>query len=217
LPNSSTTQEQTFLASKNVLSEYYNIKKDEIRLSKYTIRAPFRGYFAAVMVQEGAFVGMGTPIAILSKTSELEIAVPLDKENISLVVPGQKVTMQTRGNDFVWEGTVKRIEQQINVNTQSVNVYIVPSNGKDKLFPGMYLEVSIRVGEVINSIELPRKSLGNDNMVQIIQDSLLQFVKVEIVKKNSNSYIVKGLKDGDLVITEQIPNLQEGQKIIPVK
>lgn len=217
LPESSTIQERTFLASRNVLGEYYNIKKDEIRLSKYTIRAPFSGYFASVMVQEGAFVGMGTPVAKLSKTSELEISVPIDKENISLVRKGQKVQMQTRGSEFVWEGSIKRIEQQINVNTQSINVYVVPNNGKEELYPGMYLEVTINAGEISNSIELPRKALGNNNIVQTLQDSIVSFVKVDVIKKNSNSYIVKGLSDGDLVITEQLPNLQEGQKITPVK
>lgn len=97
LPESSSNQEKTFLASRNVLSEYYNIKRDEIRLSKHTVRAPFSGYFTDVMVQQGAFVGMGSPIAKLSKNSEIEIAVPIDKENISVIATGQLVEMKTRG------------------------------------------------------------------------------------------------------------------------
>lgn len=217
LPETSSNQEQTFLASRNVLGEYYNIKKDEIRLSKYTIRAPFSGYFSEVMIQQGSFVNMGTPVAKLSQTSELEIAVPIDRENINVVAPGQEVSMKTRGNDFEWKGKVKRVEQQINVNTQSVNVYIVPSNGRADLYPGMYLEVTIFSGNVPNSFELPRKALGNDQMVQTIRDSVLYVVQVDVLKKNSNSYVVKGLNDGDLIITEQIPNIQEGQRIIPVK
>ena len=112
---------------------------------------------------------------------------------------------------------MKRVEQQINVNTQSVNVYIVPSNGRSELYSGMYLEVTIFSGNELNSFELPRKALGNDQMVQTIRDSVLYVVQVDVLKKNSNSYIVKGLNDGDLIITEQIPNIQEGQRIIPVK
>jgi multidrug efflux pump subunit AcrA (membrane-fusion protein) len=217
LPESSSPQEKTFLASRNVLSEYYNIKKDEIRLSKYTIRAPFTGYFAQVMVQEGSFVGMGTPVATLSKTSEIEIAVPIDKENIAMVKIDQSVKMKTRGSDIEWEGKVKRIEQQLNVNTQSINVYVEPLQESDKLYPGMYLEVTINSGEIPNSVELPRKALGDRGIVSLIQDSILNHFQVEVIQKNKNSYIVKGLKTGDLVVTEQMPNVQEGQKIVPVK
>jgi len=217
LPESSSNQEKTFLASRNVLSEYYNIKKDEIRLSKYIVRAPFSGYFSQVMVQEGAFVGMGTPVAKLSKNSEIEIAVPIDKENISIVAVGHSVEMRTRGNDFVWKGLVKRIEQQVNVNTQSINVYVVPENGSEKLYPGMYLEITIFSGEIPNSVELPRKAMGDDGWVNLVKDSTFTSVKVDVIMKNKNSYIVQGLTTGDLVITEQMPNIQEGQHIIPVK
>jgi hypothetical protein len=98
-----------------------------------------------------------------------------------------------------------------------VNVYVVPSNGKSDLYPGMYLEVFINAGTFENSFELPRKALGNDNIVQLIEDSTLVIMKVDVLKKNRNSYIVNGLNDGDLVITEQIPSIQEGQVIVPVK
>lgn len=217
LPLTSTTQEKTFLASRNVLSEYYNIKKDEIRLSKHTIKAPFNGFFSAVMVQEGSFAGMGTPIATLSQVSDLEVIVPIDKENIYLVKPGQKVSMQTSGNELNWKGTVLRIEQQVNANTQSVNVYVVPNKQKEQMIPGMYLEVEINAGEVSQSFELPRKALGDDNNIYAIRDSVLHIIKVEVVKKNKDSYIVKGLNDGELIIADQIPNISEGQQIIPVK
>lgn len=217
LPETSTTQEKTFLASRNVLSEYYNIKKDEIRLSKYTIRAPFNGFFSVVMVQEGSFAGMGTPIATLSQVSDLEVIVPIDKENIYLVNPGQRVNMQTRNNDIKIEGIVRRIEQQVNSNTQSVNVYVVPTKQTEKMIPGMYLEVAIHAGVVEQSFELPRKALGSNSSVYAIRDSLLHIIPVEIAKRNKDSYIVTGLNDGEMIIADQIPNISEGQKIIPVK
>jgi len=217
LPKSSTTQEKTFLASRNVLSEYYNIKKDEIRLSKYTIRAPFNGFFSAVMVQQGSFAGMGTPIATLSQVSDIEIAVPIDKENSHLIKAGQLVGLNTKGSHIKYEGKVKRIGQQVNPNTQSVNVYVVPNKQTDDLIPGMYLEVTIHAGEVENSFELPRKALGNSEQVYTIRDSVLHIINVEVVKKNQDSYIVKGLENGELIIAEQVPNIGEGDKIIPVE
>jgi len=217
LPISSTTQEKTFLASRNVLSEYYNIKKDEIRLSKYTVRAPFNGFFSAVMVQEGSFAGMGTPIATLSQVSDIEIIVPLDKENVYLVNPGLSVSLSAKGNQAKHKGKVKRIEQQVNANTQSVNVYVVPNKQTDKLIPGMYIEVTIHAGKVESSFELPRKALGINNRVFTIRDSILHIVTVEIVKKNNDTYIVKGLENGELIIADQIPDIGEGDKIIPVK
>jgi len=217
LPQTKTTQENTFLASRNVLSEYYNIKKDEIRLSKYTVKAPFSGFFSAVMIQEGSFVGMGTPVATLSQASNLEIVVPIEKKNIEFVKLDQDVILKTRGSEENWNGTVKRIEQQVNANTQSVNIYVVPSNHSNQMIPGMYFEVEIHAGIVENSFELPRKALSEGKTVFAIRDSVLHVESVSVLKKNNDSYIVKGLKNGEMIIKEQIPNLIEGQKIIPVK
>ena len=216
LPPGSTLQEKTFLASQNVLSQYYTIKKDEIRLSKYTVHAPFTGFFAEVMIQQGSFIGIGMAVATLNQNADMEIIMPIEKQDVQMVKTGQAVNISTPNKSITREGRVKRVEQLVNANTQSINVYITPKGSLENLYPGMYLELSIEAGTVKNSFELPRKALTNENKVLVIRDSILFKVSVDIIKRNQNSLIVKGIPDGDLLILEQLPNAENGEKIIPI-
>lgn len=55
LPEPATNQEKTFLASRNILTSYYNILRQEANLEKYVIRAPFAGSITEVFLQEGGY------------------------------------------------------------------------------------------------------------------------------------------------------------------
>ena len=51
LPDIASQKEKTFLATKNILSSYYNIKSMEENLTKYKIYAPFNGSVTTVNLQ----------------------------------------------------------------------------------------------------------------------------------------------------------------------
>ena len=73
LPDISSTQEKVFLASKGLLSDYYSIKSDELRLKKHYIRAPFTGAITEVSMEVGSFVNTGARIGKLINTEILEV------------------------------------------------------------------------------------------------------------------------------------------------
>ncbi|MCB0380036.1 MAG: HlyD family efflux transporter periplasmic adaptor subunit [Flavobacteriales bacterium] len=218
LPEIKSSKEKTFLASRNVLTEYFNIKGDEERLKKYNVYAPFNGSVVDVTSEIGGIVNPGTPIATIIKTVSLEVAIPVNTSDISLVKIGNNVALFSQDKTISFEGKVSRIAQNINTNTQSIDVFIsIESNEKGKLFNGMYLEASIYAGNVYDADEIPRRSLLNDGRVFIVQDSILLKKELTIVKKNKNTVIVRDLTDNDMVVIEPVPGAVDSMVVTPIK
>lgn len=218
LPEIKSSKEKTFLASRNVLGEYFNIKGDEERLKKYNVFAPFNGSVVDVTSEIGGVVNPGTPIATIIKTVGLEVAIPVNTSDISLIKIGNNAELFSQDKTISFSGKVSRIAQNINSNTQSIDVFInIESNDKAKLFNGMYLEASIYAGNVYDADEIPRRALLNDGRVFIVQDSILLKKELSIIKKNKNTVIVKNLLDNDLVVIEPVPGAVDSMVVTPIK
>lgn len=218
LPEIKSSKERTFLASRNVLSEYYTIKGDEERLKKYSIYAPFNGSVVDVTSEIGAVINPGSPVATIIKTVALEVAIPVNVSDISLVKIGNMVSLKNQERTTVFNGKVARIAQNINQNTQSIDVFVgIDETQNSLLFNGMYLEAEIYTGNVYDADEIPRRSLLNDGRVFVVQDSILLKKELIIVKKNKNTVVVKNLADNDLVVIEPVPGAMDSLVVTPIK
>ena len=111
LPEITDDKLKIFLASRNVISEYYNIQRDQLQLSRYTVKAPFNGTFKEVYMETGAYTNTGGRVARAIRTDELELVVPLKRADAVWVKPGDPVTVQSDDIDFSWKGKVIRKSQ----------------------------------------------------------------------------------------------------------
>lgn len=216
LPEFSSSKEKTFLAAKNVLAEYYNIRGDEERIKKYSVYAPFNGSVVDVTAEVGANVNPGSPIATIIKTMSLEVAIPVDPSDIKLLDAGNKVMLTSEDKKQSWEGKVIRIGQNINPNTQSIDVYVSANNDDNSLYNGMYVEAAIEAGRVLSADEIPRRSFLNSGYVYTVKDSLLIKKKPVVLKRNNSTYVVKNFEDGELVVIEPIPGAVDSMKVAPL-
>ncbi|MEQ8520714.1 MAG: hypothetical protein RIC15_01030, partial [Vicingaceae bacterium] len=70
LPEISSVKEKTYVASRNILGEYYSIKADEEMLDKFNIVAPFDGSLVDVISEFGSVVNPGSQIARIIQTGK---------------------------------------------------------------------------------------------------------------------------------------------------
>ncbi len=218
LPETTSTKEKTYLASKNVLSEYYSIKADEARLEKYTIRAPFTGSIISAMAQPGSSVNPGSNVAQIIQQDQLEVRIPVDVDDLHLIKNGQLVQLTDKNSKALPSAHVNRISSNINQSTQTVNVYAKLNETTNQvLVDGMYVNTEIVTGNLNNVIELPRRGLLDENMVYILQDSQLVKIPVIIEKSNDQSVIISGLKNGTTVVIEPITSIRTNQKFATLK
>lgn len=213
LPKYSSSKEKTFLAVKNILTNYYNIRQREENLKKHSVYAPFSGTIAEVLLQNGAFTNPGGRVARVLETTTLELRVPVETSDIRWIKQGTKVQVSTEDNLQQWSGRVTRIGDLVNENTQSLNVFVSLS-GSDRLYEGMYLKAVIPGNTIEDALEIPRSIVTGGNKVFVIEeDSILRVQEVEVLKINAESMVVKGLEEGSDLVVEPLAEAYNGMTI----
>jgi membrane fusion protein (multidrug efflux system) len=207
LPEIKSVQGKTFLASKNILGEFYSIKADEERLKRYKVFAPFDGNFIDVFTEMGTVVNPGGQIARIIHTGSLEVEVPFSVSEVQFIELGNEVKVITEDNLRNYEGKILRIGKYVNPNTQSVDVFIeVDKSAEGAIYDGMYVGVEINAGSLEEVIKVPRKAMDNGNIIYTVQDSFLIGKTVSLVMKDDDFAYIKGLKNGITMVVEVPPN-----------
>jgi membrane fusion protein (multidrug efflux system) len=200
-----------FLASRNVLSEYLNIQKNELQLSRHTLRAAFNGTYTDVFQETGAYTNTGGRVAHAVRTDLLEVEVPLPRFDADWVKIGDQATVFSEHNSSEWRGRVVRKGQIIEENTQSVSVFVQLVNTEDNpLLVGEYLTAVFEGMPVDNVMEIPRNAVFNTNEVFVIVDGRLQKRIVNIVKKDETTLLFNGLDEGENLVLQPLINVMEG-------
>lgn len=200
-----------FLSSRNILSDYYSILKEELQLNRHTIKAPFNGTYSDIYLEAGAYTNTGGRVAHAIRTDILEIEVPLERFDAEWVKVGDKVTIHSDTKTMSWRGKVIRKNQFIDPETQSQNIFIqVQNNIQNPLLVGEYLQVSFPGHPIKNAMEVPRNVVFNTNEVFIVENNRLSKKTINIIKLNEKTLIFNGLEEGDILVTQPLVNVQEG-------
>jgi membrane fusion protein, multidrug efflux system len=211
LPEIDSDKEKVFLASRNILNEYYNIKSSEIRLAKYRLYAPFNGTFTAVYLEPGSVANPGSRIASMIRTDRLELEVPVRIEDAYWIDVGEEIQVSTKDRHMFWTGKVVRKSDFMDPSAQAINVYIALHPEKDKpLYQGQYLRAEFASKTLENSMEIPRNAIYDKDKVFLVEDGKLKESKVDILKTNETTVIFSGLPEGADLVVEPLVNAKEG-------
>jgi len=213
LPETKTEQEQIFLASKGVLTEYYSLRQQEINLKKYSIYATFDGSFKTVSREIGSVASMSAELASIIRTDKLEIIVPVLPEDAKFIQEGNQV--QLLGSYSTEIGKVSRIANFVDASTQSINIYIdYTPKSKNSFFSGEFIDVEFKISKKIKGIKVPREALLDNNQIYVIQDQQLTLKSIEIERMLDDHIIISGIKNGETIVMESLADISEGTKVI---
>jgi multidrug efflux pump subunit AcrA (membrane-fusion protein) len=211
LPRLDTDKEKVFLASRNILNDYFSIKSAEVRLSKYRLYAPFDGTFTAVYLEPGSVANPGSRIASMIRTDKLELEVPVRIEDAYWINIGDKVKVSTKDRKLTWTGKVVRKSGFMDPSSQAITIYIALKADKNKpLFPGQYLLAEFAAKTLESSMVIPRNAVFNRDRVFIVEDGKLRESRVDVLKSNETTVLITGLQEGVDVVVEPLVNAREG-------
>lgn len=214
MPEMQSEQMKIFLASRNVLNDYYSIKRAEKQLNRHTITAPFDGAFAQVHLQVGAFTGMGGRIASIIRTDELEVEVPVKTSHAKFVNIGDPVELKSEERELNWRGRVLRVSDFVDITTQSRSIFVqVPLSNQAPLYAGEYLTAHFSGMTITEAMEIPRSAVDNFNEVFVVNDGRLKKFEVEIIKVNEQTIIFRGLPEGADVVVQKLINVAENTPV----
>ncbi len=211
LPEITDEKLRIFLSSRNVLSDYYSIVKDELQLSRHRVFAPFQGTYTQVYLEAGAYINTGGRVAQAIRTDELELEVPLKRFDAEWVKIGDKVTVTSDQRSLHWQGEVIRKSQFVDENTQSQGIFIKIQNHRTpSLLAGEFLTAIFPGHPIENAMEIPRNAVFNTNEVFIIEEGRLQSRMIRIIKVNEKTLIFNGIEEGSMLVLQPLINVLEG-------
>jgi len=215
LPQTKSSREKLYIAARNIENQYINIKRQEYRLTKYKIYAPFSGVLSNAMTYEGALVRSGQKLGELTHPSRYEVEATISLYDVPFFKRGNKVRLYSEATDQEWTGRVARLGKTIDESTQTKKVFIAVNSSA--LNEGMFLNGKIKTKQIENVVKLPRKLLVNEGAVYIIQDGQLQLQTVEVVKIDKNDMYIRGVKDSTKVLAQRLLGAYEGMPVEIIK
>ena len=213
-PEFDTDKEKVFMASRNILTDYFNIVQQEITYSKHTIRAPFNGSIVECTAEVGAVANPGAMLGKIIRTDMLEIDVPVNVQDRKLVKVGDKCRI-INNNGVNTIGKISRIAGFVNTQTQMVSVFVKVDN--PDLMKGEYIKANFSVQSNDKGVVLPREAVDKNGMLYTIKDGILNQIVPDIMRIGDDEVIVRGIADGTMIVSESFININAGDKVSPIE
>jgi len=215
LPEAASDRERLYLTSRGIVSGYHNIKANEARLEKFTVRAPFEGVVVGAQVQPGSMVRAGQPVGTLVGTGMYEVKSAVHARHLPLLKSGNVVALRDETGSVVASGEVSRISGNVDPTTQSASVFCeVTSKDGKALRDGRFLSGHVE-GRPLEGVMALNEVLltGNGTEVFVVKDGLLTLVPVEVLHRDADVVLVRGLVEGMQVLAEPVSGAYEGMLV----
>jgi multidrug efflux pump subunit AcrA (membrane-fusion protein) len=214
MPAVKSDPEKVFMASRNILGDYYSIKSAEVKLAKRRIYAPFNGSYVSVNTQIGSVAGMGSKLADIIESDNLELQVPVESKDLKWVHIGDKVEILDASENVISTGKLVRKSEFVDQGTQSVSVFVKlqPKNGVD-LYQGQFLSARFEGKQIENAMEIQRNAVFRTNRVFVVENKLLKEKQINVLKLNDNTLVFNGLKEGELLVVDPPVKATENMKV----
>ena len=215
LPKMSSEKENYFITGRGIVSNYYSVKNLEERLTKYTIKAPFKGILTESLVTEGTLIRNNQKLGEYIDPTIYEMEVSLGKNYASLLKIGENVQLNNLENTEKYTGKISRINGSVNTDTQTIAVFIEIKNSSLK--EGIYLEAKINAKNEPNAIEINRSLLLDENKIFIVRDNVLDIMEVTPTYFSETKVVLKNIPDKTIILSNPFPGAFVGMSVKPLQ
>jgi membrane fusion protein, multidrug efflux system len=211
----------------------YDVTKTNVEFMEQNtlLKAPFFGVVTGKYFENGEMYS-GTPttqtgrsaVVTVMQVNPLKVNVSISEQYYPLIKKGMKASVTSdvyKGETFT--GNVFRIAPTVSSATRSFNTEVELPNRNDLLKPGMFVRVSMDLGEV-ETFVVPANTVlvqegTNIRFVFVEKNNVAERIEVLLGKRFDDQLeiISSGIKEGDMLVTEGQARLINGDKIEIVK
>tara|TARA_B110001469_G_scaffold62089_1_gene59578 strand:+ start:565 stop:1665 length:1101 start_codon:yes stop_codon:yes gene_type:complete len=185
----------------------------ERRLEKTKVYAPTDGIVTQIYAYPGELVSSGSALAeVFSKAVVIEAKI--NEEDFAGIKADLDATVRllTYGNRL-FEGKIDRVLPTADKETQQYTVLLELDIARKLLLPGLSGEASIIRRKIPDALVIPSRALIGDFVFKII-DSKAVFTPIKVgVRGLNNVEIKEGLSEGDIIATDGINGLKDGDTV----
>jgi multidrug efflux system membrane fusion protein len=199
-----------------------SIQSAKAQLDFTTIKAPISGRAGTINVTRGNNVKAndGNALVTINRVKPIRVQFSIPQRYYDSLREASKevvnVTAQRSDGQILCTGRLEYIDNNIDTSTGSFIARAVFENTDEKLWPGMFVNVSITLNIDKNAMVIPQVAIQNGqdgSFVYILDSEGKKAIKtpVEIVRTQDNNAIIKkGLSAGDRVIVDGLLKISDG-------
>jgi membrane fusion protein, multidrug efflux system len=227
-------------AAAKVKADEATVQSARVNLDYTRVSSPISGIAGQQLVTQGAVVGSATSDTgaggtLLTTVQQLDPAYvnftmgaadlitlrqAQSKGSVALAQQN-KTTVQISlpdGSQYGRVGTLDFSDVAVNATTGAVNLRALVPNPQHELLPGMFLSLTINLGQQNNVILVPQQALQRDTigafLLVVGSNGKVARKDVTATDSDGNNWIVtSGLADGDQVIVTGLQSVHEGQAV----
>ena len=198
-----------------------------LTIAQKTIRAPFTGRLGIRQVDVGQYIEPGNTLVRLENTEQMLVDFPVPQRYISQLFVGQLITATVDAwPNERFNGNVRAIEPQISTTTRNVKIQGVVANPENRLIPGMFVRVEVKLSAQDNVLTVPKAAITYSpygNSVYVVRSnptgddgaSIAESVSVVTGSTRGDQVAIEsGLTTGMVVVTSGQQKLQNGAPVI---
>jgi len=213
----------------NLKQAIANAAEQQAMVNKKFIRAPFSGRLGIRQVDVGQYLNVGAGIVTLQTLDPIYLDFFLPQQTLNAIRVGQQVIARINTwPGLTFSGKVIVINPQVESSTRNIRIRAILKNPMHKLLSGMYATVDVVSGSSQRYITLPQtaivynpygnivylageKGTGKQGKPRLVAKAV--FITIGSTRGDQVA-IIKGIKEGDTVITTGQIKLRNGSPIL---
>ena len=211
----------------NLKNAKAQVAQQQAILDKKTLRAPFAGHLGIRAVDLGQYLSAGTTIVTLQALDPIFMDFFVPQQAVDQIRIGQHVNVKVDAyKDRSFEGEISALNPRVDPSSRNVQIRATLKNPDHKLLPGMYATVDIATGAPQDLITLPQTAITYNpygDTVYIVdtkgtddgkpQQVVRQVFVTTGTTRGDQVSVLKGVKDGDMVVTAGQIKLHNGAAV----
>lgn len=220
------TSKQTLDAARaSVAATQAKIDLYKTQLEFTDITSPIVGRIGAIKITNGNVVKANDTIAlaIINQIDPIKLEISLPQRYFDRLKNNSDLNRVTfkllKTKDAqINKNSLQSIDNQIDENTRSLTLRAVLNNKNEKLWPGMFVDVSLSIEQAKEALTIPLKAIQRTQKGEAIFKLEKDIAKLVAIKTKFISGDLAVLEEGalnvgDQVVTEGAFNLQDGMKV----
>jgi RND family efflux transporter MFP subunit len=187
------------------------VEKTRTLLAYTQIVAPFDGVVARRLVNRGDLVQAATtmrttPLFTVQRIDTIRVFCDVPENDVPYLEVGDSAIVKPygfAGKPFV--GTVTRFSLRLDPETRNMRTEIDLSNPEERLYPGMYAEVSLEMNRHPDALTVPAAAISSDgggSFVYTIADNRIIRLPIKIgLTDSGRTEVTEGLSEETPVVT----------------
>ena len=204
------------------------VERAQVDVSNCTIRAPISGRTGALLVRQGNLVkaNASTPMVVINQIQPILVRFSVPQGDLPDIQryfgAGKPLAVQalaSEGPGSTLDGTLAFVDNTVDSTTGTVLLKAKFENSKSTLWPGQFVDVSLRLYVDPHALTVPSAAVltGQNGayVYTVDNDGNAHQQAVQVVRTaDTLSVIGTGLKAGDRVITDGQSRLVAGSKVV---